>query len=325
MYFFQRLSYEQFLDAVLASTKKKLGENYFVESKQIRKNNGTVYDGIVISQKEEAIMPNIYLSDYYEQYLEGKGMEEIVQEIICMYEETYQERKNLGAAFEFRYPKIKEQLVFRIVSLERNQELLKEMPYIPFLDCAITFQCIATIDDKGIGTVRITNDHMKEWGITTSELFGAAYNNTRRLLPASIRTMEEILADLLGQEIAASDEGEKEDILELLSTNPKESKASMYVMSNEMGINGAGCLLYQEELEAFKERTGGDFYILPSSIHELILVPNTEEFSVSSLEEMVKDINDTKVPLEEVLSNRVYLYSQIKGELDRLMKGHCLK
>ncbi|MBE5963237.1 MAG: hypothetical protein E7256_17955 [Lachnospiraceae bacterium] len=324
MYFFERLTYEQFLDAVLASTEKKLGESYFVESKQIRKNNGTVYDGIVISQKDEEIMPNIYLSEYYDQYLAGKKMEQITDEIIAAYEDTYEERKELGEAFEFKYPQIKKQLVFRVISCMRNVELLKEMPYIPFLDCAITFQCIAKIDDKGLGTVRITNEHLKDWNITVSELFQAAYENTKRIMPATIRTMEEILADLLGQEIAASDEADKDDILQLILANPKENKASMYVMTNELGINGAGCLLYQEELDAFEKWAGGDFYILPSSIHELILVPNADDFSISSLEEMVKDINDTKVPVEEVLSDQVYLYSQVKKERNQLMQEYCL-
>ena len=199
------------------------------------------------------------------------------------------------------------------------------MPYIPFLDCAVTFLCIAKMDDNGFGSIRITNEHLKEWGITVAELFWSAYENTKRLLPASIRTMEEILIDLLGQEIAASDEEEKEGILELISANPKESKASMYVMTNNLGINGAGCLLYREELDAFEEWIGGDFYILPSSIHELILVPDAAEFSSSALEEMVKDINDTKVPLEEVLSDEVYLYSEVKKQLEHLMKEYCIQ
>ncbi len=325
MYFMGRLSYEEFLDAVLASAKEKLGESYLVESKQIRKNNGMVYDGIVISRKEEEIMPNIYLSEYYDEYLNGKKLEQITEEIIATYEETYQERKEFGQKFGFRYPDVKAQLVFRIVSLRRNEELLKEMPYIPFLDCAVTFLCIAKMDDNGFGSIRITNEHLKEWGITVAELFWSAYENTKRLLPASIRTMEEILIDLLGQEIAASDEEEKEGILELISANPKESKASMYVMTNNLGINGAGCLLYREELDAFEEWIGGDFYILPSSIHELILVPDAAEFSSSALEEMVKDINDTKVPLEEVLSDEVYLYSEVKKQLEHLMKEYCIQ
>jgi hypothetical protein len=99
----------------------------------------------------------------------------------------------------------------------------------------------------------------------------------------------------------------------MLNTNQKVNE-KMYVLSNDRGINGASTLLYPNVLYDFASSIRMNFYILPSSIHECILVPDTGKLSKAALKEMVKDVNDSHVSADEVLSNEVYYYDLATDE-----------
>ena len=92
----------------------------------------------------------------------------------------------------------------------------------------------------------------------------------------------------------------------------------MYVLSNQEKLYGAACMLYPEVLSAFGEICGRDFYVLPSSIHEVLLV-FAEEGKEKELKEIVTDMNRNHVAPEEVLSDSIYHYNTKKGSLCLLL------
>jgi hypothetical protein len=145
---------------------------------------------------------------------------------------------------------------------------------------------------------------MISWRITKDELYKLAKRNTLKLLPPVIKTMNEIVGDLLKDEFEEQyDDRIFDDLFEIDSERPV-----LYVLSNAKKINGAGCILYDNCLKDFAMSHNSDVIILPSSVHEVILVPNRGE-NYMELREMVCQINESEVPEEEVLSDRIYRYS----------------
>jgi len=167
-------------------------------------------------------------------------------------------------------------------------------------------------DEEGIGTIRITNEHRKQWKVQLKELHELAADNTKRLFPVSIRSMEEVIRSMLMDEMSGKEE-ELSVEMNLFVENSTNAEHRMYILTNEKGINGASCLLYPNVLSEFAERFQSDFYLFPSSIHEVILVPAQDQKSSREYAEMVHEINATQVAKEEVLSDRVYFYSREKG------------
>jgi len=197
---------------------------------------------------------------------------------------------------------MKPYIFYRLVSLERNEKLLGEIPYIEFLDLAVTFHCLVRSEEEGIGTIRISDDQVEQWDIKLEELKELAFDNTARLFPPLIRTMEEVIKGLLDRENIDN---------EIFDYDDKQYEAyPMYILTNEKGINGASCILYKDVIKDFANLIKSDLYILPSSIHELILIPMESAIEKERLSQMVVEINSSQVPVDEVLSDHVYIYSR---------------
>ncbi len=287
--------------------KKRLGEECETDLNQVQKNNGLLFDGLMIRCNMDKIIPSIYLNPYYEEYQNGKAAIDIVEEVIKAYDGAKTETERIAIPARMEFEEVRARVIYRLVNYEKNQILLQSHPHYRLLEFAVTFHCLIKQDEEGIGSVRITEEHRKSWGVSIEELRNAAMENTKHRFPAIIRPMEDIVYDSIKQKSWTS---EKEVV-----TLPTYFNSSMYVLTNSSGINGAGCLLYQGLLELFYKQLGSDFYILPSSIHELILVPVGEERNREHLEQMVKEINQTQVAIEEILSDTVYNYESIRDRL----------
>lgn len=133
---------------------------------------------MVLYGDKKRISPNFYLQIYYEEYLQGTGIEDIAG---LMYNK-YIELKDMDYdSFDLDIEKCKDKIVCRLVSFQKNSQLLEEIPYIPFLDLAIIFYCLVIENGNGIGSIRITNSIMDEWGITTKMLYKTAIYNTEKI------------------------------------------------------------------------------------------------------------------------------------------------
>ncbi len=296
------MTYNQFIEKVKDEVSCRVESGYTVSLIHVVKNNSKELDGITISAMEGNVAPNIYLNDYYEQYQEGESLEHIIEDILCLYED----KKDCdGLHIDFEYDQLKYKIIYRLVNYERNKPLLETIPHVPFLDLALIFHCLVRNDDTGIGTVRITNEHMEAWETNTEELMRHAIENTPRIFPARIRNMQEVIIDML--------ELERRDLPE---NHIDHEDVPMYVLTNSNGINGATTVVYKDLLKEFSESNHMDLFILPSSIHEVILIPYSEDVNRKVLRQMVLDVNIHQVPDEDILSNQVYLYRRETNKIE---------
>ena len=134
-------------------------------------------------------------------------------------------------------------------------------------------------------------EYMKVWNITLPQIYEQAKRNTPKLLPYVLQTMLEVLGEFC----------------DALDTN---GALPMYVLTNQLKMNGAACILYPDALRECSQKMGSDLLILPSSIHEVILLPDDGSSNREELREMVDEINRTQLEVEEVLSAQVYRYER---------------
>lgn len=306
--------YEIFISEIATHVKKIMGGEYDLRICKVTKNNAIELDSLVMLKKDHNFAPNIYLLPYYEEYLKGTQINELAKKL-C---NTYREYKapSISDHFSYSYQDIKAFITYRLVNYQKNRRLLENIPHIKFLDLAITFHCLVREDKDGIGTIRITNEHCRTWEVTPQELYQIAADNTRGLLPASIQSMDDVILGMLKEESAKDNNSVLSEAMHTdIDIHNLEDQRKMYILTNQKGINGATCLLYQDVLKDFSKRIHSDFYILPSSIHEVILVPYDASLSREVLTEMVKDVNRTQVACDEILSDNVYLYSIKKNRI----------
>lgn len=282
--------YEQFLTTVKEHMECALGPGYELSLRKIPKNNGLVLDSLCIMKGDSNIAPAIYLNTCYEHFRAGMPLEDIVGELLFLYNSS---RMPSGINLQSlaSYSDVRNRIAFKLIHAEANRNLLKKTPHINWLDLALVFYVCISEDHSGVITALIHNEHLNIWNISPEDLREQAFSNTPKLLPPTLKSM----ASLLG-----NPEDETEDY----------EAAPFFILTNTSGVNGAGCLLYGDIIKNFAAMVGQDLIILPSSIHEVLLLPDTGDISYEEMGRLVTHINETEVPEVDRLSNEVYLYSK---------------
>lgn len=286
--------------------------SYEVELHKVIKNNGITLDGLTIRKKGECISPNIYLNSYFESYQMGKPLTAIMEEIICFYESAKEER-----AFEVAdirdFSAVKNKIVLRLVNYEKNKELLKNCPYKKYLDLAVTFRYIASKDSVGIASSLISNTEFKLWNIQLEELYQIALFNTMREFPWQMNSLAKVISDCLKDKLPDMQSDELFSDIEQIKD--KENGVSMYVLTNDAGINGATCILYDNVIKHFAKVQESNIFILPSSVHEVMLVPESTETESEFLANLVVEANQSAVGLIDLLSDNIYYYDREQDQI----------
>ena len=282
--------------------ERRYDSNVSVTLNHVMKNNGTELDGITIMEKDKNIAPTIYINSFYDRYREGVSLKAVVSEIIRIYNQN-KNSININADYFENYENVRKTIVYKLVNYQKNKKLLEDVPYKRVLDLAVVFYCLIE-QRKGVSaTALIHNEHLRIWNVTEDEIYNDALKNTPVLLAGSIVPMSKILSEIAGT--APVDNDEKvceytgEDIL--------------YVLTNSSRVNGAACILYDNLLKKFANDVHSDLYILPSSVHEVIIVPKKNAFDKSELADMVREVNEQGVSQDEILSDNVYEYNRKNG------------
>ena len=295
------MTYQEFKANIFHTISTRLGSDYRVSLQDIIKNNDTHLDGLTILSAGSNISPTIYLNYYYDKYLAGKSLSTIYDDILLSYHQNVP-KENIDISFFTDFAKVKNHIIFKLVNYERNKELLSKVPHVRYLDLAVVFNCFINSTEDGYATILIHHQHLSYWNISTEELYALAMKNTPHLLHYQLQNMTDVIIDLFCNEHIELSK-------ELLPVFP------MYVLSNTTKLNGSGCILYEDLLSEIAQRLDSDFYILPSSIHEVLLIPVASASSYEDLSSMVHEINATQLAREEVLSDRVYFYSRHSGKV----------
>ena len=294
------MNYQQFIEEVERRVKEKIkgNETITVYIHTAVKNNGKERKGITVSEKGIHISPTIYLEEYFQQFQEGKPIEKIVEKILQLYEEVKCSHPCEESLLQ-NYEELKGKFACKLIHRGKNEKLLNDIPYVPWMDLAIVVFVLLEVSPYGTATVLVRKEHLEIWGLTEAQLFDEAKKNTPILLPYQFCPMRKLLREICPY---AVDEGEEEE-------------ESLYVLSNKLRSFGAASMLYEGILEKVGQKLGENYYILPSSIHEVIVVPESKSPVKQDLEELVREINETQVVEEEVLSDRVYYFSRKENRL----------
>lgn len=292
-----------FTKKVCVAVEEELGKGFHIEVKDVRKNNGVILHGMIIMKEGLNVAPTIYLDTFLEAYESGATFRTIVQRILetCK-KDMVGDCMDMG--FFQSFEKVRDKICYRLIGREKNKELLEDIPYIEFLDLAICFYYAYQGDALESGTILIHNSHVELWKSNVIELLALASRNTRRLFPCECSSIEDVLKE------SAGGSGDMDD---LLMCEDSRLSIPMKILSNSKRIYGAVCLLYPGVLAEIAEKEGSNFYILPSSIHETILLPDDGTHMSDALKRMISEVNSTQVAAEEVLSDSLYYFdSQTK-------------
>jgi hypothetical protein len=200
------------------------------------------------------------------------------------------------------YEKAKERIVYRLVNYERNRKLLQEIPHIQYLDFAIIFYYLVDTSMHNQGNILIYPHHLRMWSIDKDTLFSLAHENTPRLLPVLMEDLASVVLSMIGYR----------------ALSLADLECPIYILTNKHKTNGATVLLYEGLLTELSDYFKSDFLIIPSSIHEVLVLPAIYPVNPDEFRTMIAQVNDTAVTAEEYLSDHAYLYKKEDAKLEIL-------
>lgn len=360
------MHYSQFCSAISDVLRKKTGSGTQFIRKALRKNNGVCPDVLFILSADSALGPVVYLEPLYDQYQKGISMETICASVLSFLERRPPFPSSICQ--EILDPEFaKSRIAFRLVSQERNQELLEHIPWFPVHDLAMVFFICLDLDSADLVSALIHWPLLSAWDMDTGTLRSLAEENTPLLFPPVLTPLTDLLLPSVYGGSLIPDLAETERDLEttgsaaaaeiLRDTEPMAAaegletaehvaaseiprdtepmaaakgletagsaaaaeipadRPALHVLTNRRGIYGASCMLYRDIIKDFADQEGADVIILPSSIHEVLLFPDHLMFDHAFLCRTVQEINQEDVPKEDVLSDRIYIFSRETGTI----------
>lgn len=306
---------EAFAETVKTVVEAVCGSECSVDVQKVVKNNGRILTGVAIRSRESNIAPNIYLERYFEEYKDGRRMENICKEIVQVYEKN-KVQKEFSMENITNFENVRDRICFKLVNWKKNAGQLADAPYVEYQDLAVVFYILVSKDNSGTASILVRNALMDMWDVDEDMLYRLAKENTQRLFRGRVSSMMEVMKEIMGDGENIRDEEIPGAFFDM--DIYEDSAFPMYVATNVYNQNGACVLLYDGVLETFAKKIGGDFYILPSSVHEVLFVPANEDMDARCLIQMVREVNATEVAPEEILSDNVYRYHAEEGFVEMM-------
>ena len=286
------MKYQEFIENIKDFVISQLDDSYKVIIQPVMKNNGMVYDGLIVIDPILNISPTIYLNPYYHRYLEGISLEDICDDVMTAYHDNLPE-ENFDISLFKDFEKAKHQIILKLVNYDRNLELLKDVPHVRFHDLALIYVVAVCDFLNEFATILIHNHHLSFWNIKPEELYPIAIENTPLLLPYRFEPMEDMLKHM------------EETLPDFITELP------MSILTNQIKIHGATCMVYPELLKDISVHLDDDLIIIPSSIHEVLIIAASkvkDEYTMQDFTDMIKEVNETQLTDDEVLADHAYLY-----------------
>lgn len=292
---------EAIVKELVGAVKEIAGSGYSVTAQETTKNNGVKMIGIEIAKPGETVVPRLYVDGIVDRVEDGfMTVEDAAKKVFETYQnsETLEIEMNVEKWIDRKF--ILDHVEYQLVNAERNAEKLKDIPGKKIADLVAIYRVVVSADEDAMMSYVLTKANLDRSGISFEELDEAAKKNTEKS-GFSVRTMSEVMCELMGVNVGQEIE--------------EPDGPQMYILTNARKLHGANIMLYKEYLEIAAEKMNGDFYIIPSSIHELIAVP-VSVYGLEELREMVKEANDNQLAPEETLGYEVYRYYRETGEVE---------
>lgn len=287
------MDYEQFKVAFAGDLKtnlQKLGIEADVSEHHIEKLNDS-YDALSVTPKGSSIGVNANLDEIFHALERGRDYSEVLSGVTESLKGSFEHMPKLQVSDLTNYAEMKNKLAMEVVAAERNASMLQNVPHEQMEDIAVVYRLVLDSSKDASSTVLVTNDLMDKFGITHEQLHDDAMKNAPLIRPAEIKGMEETLNEMQGGPA--------------LEPDPDEI---LFVAGVPDQTHGAAVIAYPNFFEDAAEKLGGDYFIIPSSIHEVLLVKDTGEMNARDLAAMIKEVNATEVAPEDVLTDHAYHY-----------------
>lgn len=297
------MNIKEFGQEMAKDVRDILGNGYEVKYTEVIKNNGVMYHALSIKKEDQNIAPTIYIDGLFDYYNRGCLMKNLVTEVIRMYRISTP-KHSAGVEFYQDFSKVAGRLHFKVVNYEKNKDKLESIPYRRALDLALVPLCRYRGEEIGDGVITIQNSHLKLWEITEEELWENVFENAEKNSPVKITGLIDFIEKISGQSCGIDEMGDMSDA------------GGMCIVSNESGMYGASTVFYPGVLREIADNMETDLFVIPSSVHEVIILPDPNfTVDISELRTMIHEVNVTTVKDEEVLSDNLYVYDR---ETDRL-------
>ena len=292
------MNFEKFAENVKEDLAKTLSDtfpNVSVELIEVNKLQGQSYTGLSIKHDESDVAPSINLNQFYEKYEDGSNYEDVLQNLTDVVVTSFSYTSNIDTDVLNNYEQMKQYLTIQIVGVDSNAEKLETIPHQKMEDMAVVYRFNFGEISGGNASIVVTNQMIEHYGITQEQLHQDALAVAQRKEPMFIKNMDEIMYEMTGGFVGTID-------------NPQ---SPMWVATNQSRFNGASVMSYPDFMEQVSDKLEGSFYILPSSTHEVILIPDSFGMKAHELKAMVTEINASEVRPEEKLTDNVYHFDSV--------------
>ena len=298
------MNYNDFKKELVKDIKDEMAllyPNMELQQHIVIKNNNVRLDGLLF-MRQSLFAPTVYVNYLYESFKDGTSMTSLIANVLEQISKIPSQPNN--SALPIDWESAKNNVILQAVSAQHNPKRMLEIPFRRELDMLLTYRILIYIDNDSTASYQIDNELLKRFNVSEAELYQVALKNTPKLLPLTLEGID--------------------TVLECLSTNATTTPISldetlkqmkkdlvMYVMTNLRKLWGASAIFYPDALEKISNALNCHLFILPSSIHETILIPaRGREHKISDLKLMVTEINEEFVSTEDILTNQVYLYDK---------------
>ena len=292
------MNFEKFTENVQADLTKSLSDAFpdvSVEVMEVNKLQGQSYTGLSIMREESAVAPSINLMPFFEMYEDGAVYEDVLQKITDAAVTSLSYSAEIDVDALHNYDQMKEHLTIQIIGAENNAEMLAAIPHQMMEDMAVVYRFSFGEVSGGNASIVVSNRMMEHYGITQEQLHKDALEAAQKNEPVSVKNMDEIIYELSGGFAGSVD-------------NPQ---SPMWIATNESRFNGASVMAYPDFMDQVSEKLEGSFYILPSSTHEVIMIPDSFGMKAQEMKTMVTDINASEVRPDEKLTDNVYHFDSV--------------
>lgn len=272
---------------------------------EVNKSGDVRLHGLSLIKGNNGTAPILYLEPFFEMHQMGWPAEELLQKIAEKYNEIVKNVPEINIP-DMAFESIKDNLRVRLVYNRTNYNYLAEHVYKD-VGCGYCLVVYADLSDKLFdgAVINIRKDMLNKFDLNEGELIKSAMEGSVKNCPARLT--------YLSDEMDAMMHGtSSEDILKTEKRMP--SKGPM-VLTTEDRFGGAATLFYPGVADHIAKILDWDYFILPSSVHEMIIIPSDGTVSAKELALMVKTVNANEVSKEEQLGNRVLFYDREEKDL----------
>lgn len=289
------MNYDSFLDKA-----KTEAENRFpgieAETNQVDKLQGESYKGLLVRFKGSDVGVTMNLTSAFEMAQKRpNSLGAILNDVMAEIKKALRDIPRIDPSHFMNYAAAKNKLVMQVIPAKQNEEMLNKVPHKTIEDIAVVYRIELGDDERhGLSTL-VTNEMLNDFGVTRETLHRDAVRSQMKICPPTLKNLSE----------------------ELSFGGLALPESPLWVASVEGSIHGAAATQLPDFLDMAAEKLGGDFYILPSSIHECLFIPDDGNYDLSDLEKMVQSVNKMEVSESDFLSDSVYHYDCLERVFEK--------